>query len=457
MIAPRAGSGDVVDGLTPGLSAVQVMSEYVRAVRLLGHPAPEPTRLHTAYTAEDGMDLQALDTDARALSAAAAAAEETMLLQEQARRTLDGAWRGAGAQAAADQLRRNSEAAGAVADGLRAAARALDDLRNRLRQLVDAKVDGTLEVENRGMRTEWLAAARTVTTGAGDRSAASELVDLQVAPFVAQDIGIDWVSAMRSSEAAIRQAYRDAAAMAGGVPAVFEPPAAFVTPGAGPAAVEQVWSVPTGSVPATVPAAYSSAPAVPDPVAAPTVPVPASTPAAAAPVTPLGPPVAAPPEMPAPTPGGLGGMASPLGSGMSGLSGLGQSFADMLGGLLGAGGDGLGDTLGGADDLDLEPEVDDPTDAEPEDEEPGENPDEEPDSGDDPADDAETESEGTPEEPADTQPVEPLEAIEPVVPQPEPVPTPVPDPPVDPVAAAEPAPPETPCRIAADELPQAGP
>ena len=458
--------------LAPGLPAVQVMSEYVRAVRLLGHPTPEPTLVHTAYTAEDGMDLAALDADARALSAAAAPAEETLLLQEHARRTLDGAWRGAGAQAAADRLHRHADSAGALVDGLRGTAVALDELGNRLRQLIDAKVDTTLEVEARGTRAQWLGAARTVTTGAGDRSAASELVDLQVAPFVANDIGIDWVSSMRDTEAAIRQAYRDAATAAGSAAAVFERPGSFLSVGTGSPAAEQVWTR-TGPVAVTVPAGYATAPQAPEPVAPP-----ASAPAAsAAPVIPsFAPPAAGPAPLdpaatvPPATPmtNGLGGGASPLGSGMTGLSGLGQSLTDMLGGLLGSGGDAPGENLAGTHDLDLGPD-DDPEDREIEDPAEGEEPEDEVSedevSEDDDSEGTEGEAEaGDPEEPDDAAPGEPAAAgepdspSEPVAPQPEPsVPTPVPDPPVDPVIPAEPAPPETPCQIAADDLPQAGP
>ncbi|OPE48393.1 hypothetical protein BV510_23765 [Mycolicibacterium diernhoferi] len=337
--------------------------------------------------------------------------------------------------------------------------------------------DTTLEVEARGARAQWLGAARTVTTGAGDRSAASELVDMQVAPFVANDIGIDWVSSMRDTEAAIRQAYRDAATAAGSAAAVFERSGSFLSVGTGSPAAEQVWAR-TGPAAVTVPAGYAPAPQAPESLAAPaSAPVapaasvmPSSAPPAAGPA-PLDPAATVPPATPMPN--GLGGGASPLGSGMTGLSGLGQSLTDMLGGLLGSGGDALGENLAGTHDLDLGPD-DDPEDREIEDPAEGEVPDgevpeDEVPKGDDSEEDDSEETEGEaeagdPEEPDDAAPGEPAAAgepaspSEPVAPQPEPpVPTPVPDPPVDPVIPAEPAPPETPCQIAADDLPQAGP
>lgn len=448
--------------LETGMPAVEVMSEYVRACRRLGHSAPEPADLHAAYTAEDGVDLPALDTDGRALSEIVVAAEDALQLQEQARRALGAAWQGAGPDAAADHLRRHAEAAQVAVAGLRGAATALGELRNRLWQLIDAKVERTVGVEARGLRTEWLAAARTVTTGAGDRSGASELVDMQVAPFVADDVGVDWVSSMRDTEAAIRQAYRDAAAMAASA-AVFGSPGAF---GPQPVAAEPV-SYPSGPPAPSAPAGTTAAP---PPVPAPPA---ATVPAAAAPAAD---PMAAAAPMPAmPSPGGLaGGGAAPLGSGLSGLGGLGQSFADLLGGLLGSGGSGgdpLGDSLAGdgdpPEDLDI-PELGDAPDDEDADREDDDEEDPEDDDPDD--EDAGAEDPGAedgttpPEEPTgavgSTEPTAaPTEPASPVEPQPDPpVPTPVPEPPAEPAVAvpAEPAT-DTPCEIAADELPQAGP
>ncbi|MGB5150355.1 MAG: hypothetical protein WBN99_10425, partial [Mycobacterium sp.] len=261
--------------LEAGLPSVEVMTEYVRACRQLGHPTPEPTQLLAAYTAEQGMDLQALDDDGRALSAAVAVAEEALALQEHARRTLDAAWRGAGAEAAADHLLSHADAAHATVDGLRSAASALGELRNRLWQLIDAKVGTTLDVESRGLRTEWLSAARTVTTGAGDRAGASELVDMQVAPFVADDIGGDWVTSMRNTESAIRQAYSAAAsAMTGGASVAFDSPGALGpirAPSSVPVAAEQVY-LPCPATADTIPAGYAPPISGPDPAPAPASP-----------------------------------------------------------------------------------------------------------------------------------------------------------------------------------------
>lgn len=440
--------------LDAGAPAVEVMTEYVRACRRLGHSAPEPAGLHAAYTAEDGLDLQALDDDHRTLCEAVTAVEETLLLQEQARRALAVAWRGAGADAAVDHLARHAEAAATAVDGLRGSAVALGELRNRLWQLIDAKVGTAQDIEARGRRAEWLSASRTVTTGAGDRVGASEMVDMQIAPFVANDIALDWVSAMRDTEAAVRQAYRDAAgAIAAQVASVFERTGIS---GSEPFVAESV-SGPPAPAPVT-PAGHVADPAPPAAVPA-QVPV---SPAAAPPALPTAPPPVPPAVPPAvdpmagAAPGAVPAAASPFGSGMSGLSGLGQSFADMLGGLLGSGGGGLGESLGAVGDLnsgpddvledtdldDLPEDDDDEDDEKPEEEEPPQD---------------ETPSEEPVEPAEETESAEPVAPVA-VTPEP-PAPTPVPEPLADPVVAQpiEPLPAETPCEIAADELPQAGP
>lgn len=427
--------------LEAGEPAVDTMAEYVRACGQLGHAVPPPARLYAAYTAEAGLDLDALDADHRTLSDALAVAEEALALQDGARHELAAAWCGAGADAAADHLLRHGQAAGAGVDRLRAAAVSVGELRDRLSQLIDAKVNATQDVEARGRRAEWLGAARTVTTGAGDRADASETVDLQLAPFVANDIARDWLPLMCDTESAIRQAYREAAAAMAGFDSA-EPP------GMTRVGAEQ-YSLPASAAPAGVAEQPASA-AVP-----------------AAGVAPVDPGAGAP------MPTG----AAPLGSGvsgMSGLSGIGQSIADILGGLFGGGGQGLGESLGGLGDLDetgdyarglADPEPDDEPDPEddPDDPDGDESHDEDSDSDGDESDDEDADGDRA------EKPDQAEESASPASPTPQPAtpespaPTPVPEAPAAPMAAPSHEPPvesvpaETPCEIAADALPQAGP
>ena len=147
-----------------------------------------------------------------------------------------------------------------------------------------------------------------------------------------------------------------------------------------------------------------------------------------------------------------------MGSGMpdlgGGLAGLGQQFADTLSGLLGGSGSDLPDLP--EPELDLEdPDLDEDLD-EDEDPDEDENPDDEPES-----------PEGELEEAADTEVAgEPLVAVEPEAavvagvedpcePVAAPAATPAP-PPAEPLPPAAPLSAQTPCEIAAGEVPQVG-
>ena len=112
---------------------------------------------------------------------------------------LAAAWRGPGADSATRFLRRHSDAAAEVAAHVGAAAEGYAALRDDVWQSVDGKVATTIAIDERRLaeRSAWLAAAHTVTTGAGDRSTAEEVVRQQVKPYVDNDIRNDWLAAMR--------------------------------------------------------------------------------------------------------------------------------------------------------------------------------------------------------------------------------------------------------------------
>ncbi|PRC49080.1 hypothetical protein C6A85_76570, partial [Mycobacterium sp. ITM-2017-0098] len=119
-------------------------------------------------------------------------------------------------------------------------------------------------------RADWLAATTTVTSGVGDRSAASELVDNAVKPFVDNSIRADWLSAMQAAVASATAAYERALSeMAAERLPAFEVPGTLGpawTPLA-PVCDDENSPVPAAEAPAQVPAA-AAAPAV----AAPAVP-----------------------------------------------------------------------------------------------------------------------------------------------------------------------------------------
>jgi hypothetical protein len=453
---------DVASRLAEGRPAVDNIQTYVWACHALGYANPDLT-LHAAqvrdwYGSEDGLDLQALDADCAALEAAVSATEDALTRQADQVGALSAAWQGGSAEISREFLRRHGDASAAAAAAVRTAADALAALRDNLWHIVDGKVAAAIAADA-GVPDEWLAAAQTVTTGAGDRAAASERVDQEVKPFVDNDIRTAWLSAMRSAMAAVMNMYDAATAEL-----TAEPDAVFDVPGdLGPAWTPQAHDDEVATVPAaaSVAAPYGpappgwSAPSPPMPAPPPSAPMSAPMPAPAAPPVDAAmpaPAMAAPPSTPS-----LGGMPD-VGSG---LSGFGQQLADAFGSLLGSADEALTDTPDiddpaiddelDDDDLDDDAEDDDAveTAAEVEDEAAAEE------TAEDPMVDAEVACEPVdPAAPADpSAPVDPPPPEEPTptsVPPP-PEPAPPPDPVPEPMAAAE-----TPCEIAADELPQVG-
>lgn len=473
--------------LAEGLPGVTDIERYVSACHALGYQHPDLTA-HVAqvrdwYTSEDGMDLIALEADRAALQAVSAAVDEARGRQDAQRATLVAAWQGAGAQATRAFLAAHGTASAEIAAAVWASAQTLGDLTDRLWQAVDGKVATVLAVEGSAQprRGDWLAAAQTVTTGTGDRAAASELVDQEVKPFVDNAVGGQWLSAMRATARAVQAAYDGANAELASQTIPAFPVPAMLGPAWTPAAdgLESSAGLPSVAAPAE-----HGAVTAPLSVAAPNPSVvsPAGLVPSAAPAFPsLIPPgaTAAAPVVPPPTdPAAAQGMAArpppSLGGGglpdlASGLSGFGRQLGDLFGGLFGEGElgppesadpadlddvDGLDDPDEGLDDPDEEPEEPGESDeeAEPAGEAGEENPEEpeDPAAGTCPAEPPPTLPVDEPaEEPAATPPPEPLATpAEPSAMPPEPL-APPPEPPTDPAGG-------TPCEIAADELPQVG-
>ena len=200
---------DVAARLAEGGPALADFENFTWAVRALGYQNPDLT-MHAAqirdlYGTEDGLDLQALEADADALSQLASLAGEALRAEAERMVELAGAWNGQAAESAREFLRRHRDSAAAVSAAVQEAAGALSTLRDQLWHAVDAKVDTVQAIDGRcgPQRAEWLAAAHTVLAGGGDRAAASEIVDQRVRPFVEGDIGSEWVSAMQTSTASV--------------------------------------------------------------------------------------------------------------------------------------------------------------------------------------------------------------------------------------------------------------
>jgi uncharacterized protein YukE len=453
---------DVSARLAEGRQAVDNVQNYVWACHLLGYHNADLT-LHAAqvrdwYSSEDGLNLRALDADCAALDAVASAADSALQLQNDQLAALADAWQGSGAEASRDFLRRHGEASGAAAHAVRTAADTLAALRENLWHVVDGKAAAAVAIDDRhqAQRGEWLAAAQTVTTGAGDRAVASELIDQQVKPVVDNDIRAEWLTAMQSSMASVAESY-DAATgqLATGGVAVFAvpgdlgpswtPPPSDSRPAEAPAS-DRGGGVTTSPAAVASPAPVWSPPASPMPTAFAPAAAPWAAPMTESAAAPPAPAASAPPAMPTmpsmPSLGDLGG----------GLAGLGQRLADTLGGLFSQPDNGLSGPPG----VDMPPAGEDV----PADKPAVEEPKTEPKDGAAPADPAEKDKpateakDGCKDLPAEqATPVEP----EPDGPAPTPAPTPPPPlPPVEPPPGPAPDPAQTPCEIAADALPQAG-
>jgi hypothetical protein len=468
---------DVASRLAEGQPAVEDIEEYVTACHRLGYQHPDltarATQVRDWYASEDGLDLRVLDGDCAVLSAVASAAEDAARTQADLVAELSAAWSGRGAAAAREFTWRSGQAASAVSVAVRASANAAATLRDELWRAVDAKVAAVQAIDGRhqAQRAQWLAAAKTMTGGAGDLAAASELIDQEVKPFVDNDIGTDWLTAMRVANASINGAYDAALATTTAAPrAVFDVPGELgpraATPepvaatGDAPSPSSSVQTVPAAAVssapaPAPVPAASAAMPSPPVPPAAPwagsapAMPPPLVDPAAQAPAAAMPPPAA--PSMPP-----LGDLGAGTPSTGTGLAGFGQQLADLIGGLAGSTDDGLPDPAD-VDELDsvdgpVEPTLDDETvDPDPSDDETEEAPlDQDP-----VAEKVVEPGAGTVECGEPTDGPAPDSAPAPIVVEPQPDLPPPPPPQPMPEAVAEITEP-TPCEIAADELPQVG-
>ncbi|OBI42315.1 hypothetical protein [Mycobacterium sp. E796] len=418
---------DVAERLAEGHSAVEHTEAYVRACHALGYQHPgltaHPAQVREWYDGEEGLDLRVLDNDCAELRAAAAAVMEALGLQRTQLAELAGAWLGSGGDSAVRFLERHCDAASAVAAEVRAAAQRCESLRDNLWYLVDSKVATAIAIDEgtRAQRPAWLAAAAAVTTGAGDRVGAEEVVRQEITPYVDNEIRDDWLTTMRSTAEGVDTSYAMVIDRMAAAPA-----ACFEVPGdLGPGRQPHPSNPPAAPPPsaagssgrAVAPTPLPGPPA--DPVAAPAL---STTPPA---LPDLGAASALPAGEAGGGPGGLGGLG--------GLGALANRIVDAMGSLLGP-----PDDQAAVDDaFDEGDPFHDPKDVA-----------EEHDS-----EEARPVQEG---EPVDEAAAPAAAAAQPVdAPVPAAAPAPVPAPP-QPAPAPPAAEVSTPCEIAADQLPQAG-
>ncbi|GFG73046.1 hypothetical protein [Mycobacterium botniense] len=488
-----AGRFEVAARLAEGRPAAEHTQRYVWACGRLGYHHPDLTthesQVRDWYDTEYGLDLHALDSDCALLWAVRTAAEDALRLQRALVAELAAAWTGPGADSAIRFVQRHCDAGGAVVAALGAAAEGCAALRDGLWQLVDSKVAAAVAIDDRSLaqRPAWLAAARAVTTGAGDVDAAEKIVDQEVKPYVDTDIRIDWLTEMCAARAAVAASYDTLIHRLLTAPTrCFELPGDLGSdrpvppqePGDGDGAA--------GVAPVTAPAALSAgdraAASAPDSAeaaarllppagsAVDTMPPTSPPPAGPRDFAPAPPGLEAFPGMPAGTPAAADGLGdSGAFGGVGSLGSLVGQIAGAIGGLLASLTAGVADSLAADSSpdglLDGDAALDDDVPAEPA-EEPGEK--------------ADGQSGAPPGQPPDGQADEPeggdIAAAEPVAAsasgsrpgdttdqQPNPSPAEPPSTAAPPDGGPPPSPPpqsqpggSTPCEIAADELPQAG-
>lgn len=207
---------DIANRLADAHGAIGNTQMLVSACASVGYQHPDLTS-HGAQIAEwfgsdDGLDLGVLDADCERLRAALTMAEEAIRLEDAAAQGLNSAWSGASGSAAAEFVASHRRTAFALVELVRSAADECASLRDTLWRIVDTKVAAAITIDDRraGERTSWLVAARTVITGGQDRSAAVEIIEKAVVPYVDCDIRVDWIDAMRSARESASRAYREA-------------------------------------------------------------------------------------------------------------------------------------------------------------------------------------------------------------------------------------------------------
>ena len=198
---------DVAARLAEGRPAVEHTQTYVQACHALGYQQPDLTahasQVRDWYDTEAGLDLRVLDADTAELRAA---------VNGDRGGAVGAAHAGHRARGGVARVGRRLRDAISPASLRRRGGRwphmfALPPSTVRpcattcgRQSTARSRPPSPSMSAGRRERSAWLAAAHTVTSGAGDRSAAEEVIHQQVMPYVDNDIRNDWLAAMGSSD-----------------------------------------------------------------------------------------------------------------------------------------------------------------------------------------------------------------------------------------------------------------
>lgn len=239
---------DVAAKLAQGAAAVGAIETYVAASQAVGLPAGGLTvaGVRELYAAEAGMRLDAIAADSDALAKLADTAEEGMRLEAEACDAVRESWQGASGTAAAEFVERHLAGGAALVAALRDASAALRSLRDELAALVEHKVGTAVDFDDRRAAEHpvWLAEAEAVLQGLAD-DVAVEVVARHISPFVDGDVQSDWMPAMRDATDSVAAAYDEAVTRLSD-----RPGPQFASPGTGsagafpPGPADDTWSAP---------------------------------------------------------------------------------------------------------------------------------------------------------------------------------------------------------------------
>ncbi len=227
---------DVAAKLAQGAAAVGAIEKYVAASHAVGCPAAglSVAGVRELYASEAGLRLDALDADSEALAGLADAAEEGMRLEAEAHESVRQAWQGASGTVAAEFIERHLATGSAVVESLRDASTALRSLRDELAGLVEQKVGAAVHFDDRWAAEHpvWLAEAEAVLQGLAD-DIAVEVVSRQISPYIDGDVQSAWIPAMRDATDSVSTAYDGAVARLSDRPAAHVDDAHFGDAGTG--------------------------------------------------------------------------------------------------------------------------------------------------------------------------------------------------------------------------------
>lgn len=152
------------------------------------------------YDMDAGMDLNKLGADLELFKSAVTTMKSAAERQHGQLQQLMGMWEGKGSEAANQFLRTHNSTADAVTKEFGQVSTGLDGLRETLWTIVDLKKQASTMVDGLVTdRASFDSAVATYKTGTGDRSVADETNATKIGPHVQQNIEGKWLPAMKAA------------------------------------------------------------------------------------------------------------------------------------------------------------------------------------------------------------------------------------------------------------------